>query len=139
MIADRPIAGQGLNTFVETMAPFDPKDVKSYFPAPAHNLYLLEAAEAGVPALVLLVAILGYAVVSPLRRVGRVEDRALRALVAAAVAGLAGLAVSQLADFSFRLEPLRTFIWASIGLAFGALHEGEAGHVRAPSPDRSGR
>jgi hypothetical protein len=75
--------------------------------------------------------------VSELLRVAPVEDPPLRAIVAAAVAGLCGLVVSQLADFSFRLEPLRTLIWASIGLAFGALHEGEA--LRARSPGRTER
>jgi O-antigen ligase len=121
MVVDRPLHGQGLNAFVETMERF----VKSYFPAPVHNLYLLEAAEAGIPALLLLLGVLGVAILNPLRRVGRIEDPLLRAVVAAAVAGLCGLAVSQLADFSFKLEPLRTLIWAIIGLAFGALGAGE--------------
>lgn len=125
MVVERPLHGQGLNAFVETMARFDPQNVKSYFPAPVHNLYLLEAAEAGIPALLLLVAMLGVAILNPLRRAGNICDPLLRGLVAAAVAGLCGLAVSQLADFSFKLEPLRTLIWAIIGLAFGALHAGE--------------
>lgn len=133
MVSDAPLAGQGLNTFVETMETFDPKDVKSYFPAPAHNLYLLEASEAGIPALLLLVAIFGYVIVNPLRRMRHLEDPTLRAIVAASVAGICGLAVSQLADFSFRLEPLRTFIWASIGLCFGALYAGEAALRRSRS------
>lgn len=131
MIADRPLHGQGPNAFVETMERFDPKNVKSYFPAPAHNLYLLEAAEAGLPALVMLLGVFATVIVNPLRRVGRIEDPRLRALVAATVAGLCGLVVSQLADFSFRLEPLRTLIWACIGLAFGALTVGEASSPRS--------
>jgi O-antigen ligase len=140
MIGDRPLTGQGLNTFVETMESFDPKDVKSYFPAPAHNLYLLEASEAGLPALLLLVTVLGFVVVNPLRRMRRLPDVALRAIVAASVAGICGLAISQLADFSFRLEPLRTFIWASIGLCFGALYAGEAALRRSrAAPDASPR
>jgi putative inorganic carbon (HCO3(-)) transporter len=134
MIADRPLLGQGLNTFTETMSRFDPKDVMAYFPAPAHNLYLLEAAEAGLPALALLVALFVSIFAIGVRGSARIADPALAWLAIAVTSGIAGLLVSQLADFSLRLEPLRTTAWFLIGILFGSLHAGGAG---APAGDRS--
>jgi len=134
MVADRPLAGQGLNTFVEVMERFDPKDVMAYFPAPAHNLYLLEAAEAGAPALLLLLATFGFLLTAGVRGTRRIADPALAWLAIAVVSGVAGLAVSQLADFSLRLEPLRTTAWFLIGVLFGALNVGSAQPaVRSPA------
>ena len=121
MMAANPIFGAGLNNFVETMAPFDPKNVKSYFPAPVHNLYLLEAAEAGVPALLLWLGLFASILLTGLHHLPRMDDPPLQWVVAALVAGLVGFLVSQLADFSHRLEPLRSMLWLNVGLLFGAL------------------
>lgn len=122
MVGENPFFGTGLNNFVETMAPFDPKDVKSYFPAPVHNLYLLEAAEAGIPALLAWLALFTSIVGVALHRVRRMRDRTLQWIVAAVASGIVGFLVSQLADFSHRLEPLRSMVWLGVGLLFGALH-----------------
>jgi O-antigen ligase len=123
MIAAHPLSGQGLNVFTAVMERFDPKDVMAYFPAPAHNLYLLEAAEAGIPALLLLLGMFASILVYAARRIRRLDDPALEWTAIAVVAGLVGLLLSQLADFSYRLEPLRSFVWALIGLLFGALRQ----------------
>lgn len=135
MTGSHPFFGAGLNNFVETMAPYDPKGVKSYFPAPAHNLYLLEAAEAGIPALVLWIGLFASILLMGLHHLPRMHDPLLQWLVAAVIAGLAGLLVTQLADFSHRLEPLRSMVWLNVGLLFGALHANRgrrlAAHERA--------
>lgn len=123
MTLANPLLGAGLNNFVETMEPFDPKDVMEYFPAPAHNLYLLEAAEAGLPALALWLALFGTILAIALRGL-RHLDRETRWIAAALAAGLAGFLVSQLADFSHRLEPLRSLLWLEIGLLFAVLRIG---------------
>jgi hypothetical protein len=124
IMAAHPIAGGGLNNFIEIMEPFDPQDVMSYFPAPVHNLYLLEGAEAGVPALVLFVAFVFTLLVAASRRLRAVRhtvDPLTRWVAAGLVASVVGLAFSQVADFSWRLEPLRTIVWMQIGLVFGML------------------
>jgi len=141
MALANPLLGSGLNNFVETMEPFDPKDVMEYFPAPAHNLYLLEAAEAGLPALALWLALFGAILATALRRLPRL-DREAQWLAAALTAGLAGFLVSQLADFSHRLEPLRSLIWLEIGLLLGVVRLGRRGApplraARAPVPEGS--
>lgn len=121
MIAANPVLGSGLNNFTETMEPFDPQNVMSYFPAPVHQLYLLEAAEAGIPALLLFLALFGAILGHALRRLPRLGDAELQWIAAALVAGLLGFLVSQLADFSHRLEPLRSMVWLEVGLLFGVL------------------
>jgi len=123
MTLANPFFGAGLNNFTETMAPFDPKDVMDYFPAPVHNLYLLESAEAGVPALLLFLGLFGVILLSALHHLPRMGDPALQWVVAAICAGLVGFLVTQLADFSHRLEPLRSIVWFQIGLLFGVLQE----------------
>jgi O-antigen ligase len=122
MAAENPLFGTGLNNFVETMAPYDTKNVEAYFPAPVHNLYLLEAAEAGVPALLLWLGLFAAILLMALHHLPRMHDPTLQWLVAGLVAGLVGILVTQLADFSHRLEPLRSMIWLNLGLLFGALH-----------------
>lgn len=136
MVVARPLLGHGVNAFVESMEPYDPKNVMAYFPAPAHNLYLLEAAEAGLPALALLVALFAIVLSAAVRGLARTAEPALAWTVAAIAAGLCGLLVSQLADFSLRLEPLRTFVWALIGLLFGVLRA--AGPKAAGASSRRG-
>lgn len=121
MIADHPFVGVGLNNFIPTMEAYDPDDVMEYFPATVHNLYLLEAAEAGLPALLLVLALMTAVIFATRRRLSTAVDPACTWLAVAITAGLCGFAVSQLADFSHRIEPLRSILWVNIGLLFGAL------------------
>lgn len=130
MIADRPLVGVGLNNFIPTMEAYDPDDVMEYFPATVHNLYLLEAAEAGLPALALVLTLMTAIILSTRRRFATAVDPASTWLAVAITAGLCGFAVSQLADFSHRIEPLRSILWVNVGLLFGALH---AARVRPPT------
>ncbi len=135
MTADHPFFGAGLNNFVERMSAYDPKDVMEYFPAPVHNLYLLESSEAGIPALGLFLALFATILLGALHHLPRMRDPELGWIVAACIAGLGGFLLSQLADFSHRLEPLRSIVWFQVGLLFGALQENRPRrrHARAPT------
>lgn len=132
MIGSHPLAGVGLNSFIRVMERYDPRHVTRYFPATVHNLYLLETAEAGVPGGILFLLLFGAVVVSALRRLWTVTDPALAWVAAALLAGFLGFAVSQVADFSHRIEPLRSIIWVHLGLLFGILGVGSAGAVGTP-------
>jgi len=121
MVTAHPVTGVGLNNFLEVMERYDPKDVMSYFPATVHNLYLLEAAEAGVPGLLLFLGLWTALIGGSLRRLASVPDREVRWLAAALMASIVGFGLSQVADFSHRLEPMRTILWAEVGLLLGAL------------------
>ena len=112
----------GLNNFILTMEAYDPDDVMEYFPATVHNLYLLEAAEAGIPALLFFVGLMTAIFFTASHRLARIADVNSSWFAIAVLAGLCGFAFSQLADFSHRIEPLRSVLWVNVGLLFGALH-----------------
>jgi len=131
MIAAHPIAGVGLNNFIETMEAYDPDDVMEYFPATVHNLYLLEASEAGLPALFLVFSLVIALFFTAYARLRRIEDTDCGWFAIAILAGLSGFAFSQIADFSHRMEPLRSVLWVNVGLLFGAL---DAARHRSSSP-----
>jgi hypothetical protein len=103
------------------MRDYDPSNVMRYFPAPVHNLYLLEGAEAGVPALWLFLAIFVAILNTGRHRLAVVSDARMRWLAVAIMASLAGFLFSQVADFSYRLEPLRSIVWMQVGVLFGAV------------------
>ena len=126
MIGSHPVGGVGLNSFIHVMERYDPRNVKRYFPATVHNLYLLEAAETGLPGGLLFLLLIFTVVVSALRRLRTVADPALAWVAAALLAGFLGFAVSQVADFSHRIEPLRSIVWVHLGLLFGILGVGSA-------------
>jgi O-antigen ligase len=118
MVAAHPLAGVGLSNFIPVMDRYDPTDVMRRFPATVHNLYLLEAAEAGIPGALLFVAMFGAVVTIGLRRLHSIADEGSKWVAAAILAGLIGFLVTQLADFSHRLEPLRSLLWTNVGLLF---------------------
>lgn len=118
MIAAHPFTGVGLNHVVDEMDAYDPANVKARLPGPTHNVYLLEGAEAGLPATILLAALFATIITIGVRRLPAVPHLDSRWMAAALVAGLIGFAVAQLADFSHRLEPLRSLLWMNVGLLF---------------------
>jgi O-antigen ligase len=124
MIEAHPFVGVGLSNFIPVMEGFDPTNVMRRFPATVHNIYLLEGAEAGVPGMLLFVALLVAVLLCGVRAWRRTSERMSQLLGAAVLAGLVGFAVSQLADFSHRLEPMRSMVWMYIGVLFAI--------VRAP-------
>lgn len=133
MIESHPFSGVGLNSFIQVMERYDPRDVMRYFPATVHNLYLLETAEAGIPGGLLFLLLFGTILVSSFRRLRAVSDPALVWVAASLIAGFLGFAVTQVADFSHRIEPLRSIVWVHIGLLFGVLSIGSAGPIGSPS------
>ena len=135
MVEAHPFAGVGLSNFLEVMDRYDPTNVMRRFPATVHNVYLLEAAEAGVPAAVLFVAMFAAVLWTGFRRLPSIDDAGSKWVAAAILAGLAGFLVTQLADFSHRLEPLRSLIWTDIGLLFALC----ARPPRRPSPEVASR
>ena len=118
MIQAHPLTGIGLSNFIPVMDQYDPTNVMRRFPATVHNLYLLEGAEAGVPGALLVVTLFAVIIAIAWRRLPMMRDQGAAWVAAAIVAGLTGFLVSQLADFSHRLEPLRSVIWMNLGLLF---------------------
>lgn len=52
MINQNPFFGVGLNSFEENMHLYDQSGVSNVFPDPVHNIYMLIAAETGIPSVV---------------------------------------------------------------------------------------
>ena len=121
MIETHPFVGVGLSNFIPVMHRFDPTNVMRRFPATVHNIYLLEGAEAGVPGMLLFIALLLTVLLCGWRAWRRTSDRAAQLLGAAILAGLAGFAIAQLADFSHRIEPMRSMVWMYVGVLFAVL------------------
>jgi hypothetical protein len=124
MIQAHPFTGVGLSNFIPVMERYDPTNVMRRFPATVHNVYLLEGAEAGIPAMLLFIGLFATILTVGLRRLPHM-DYAAQWVAAAIIAALFGFLVTQLADFSHRLEPLRSVIWMNIGFLF-ALQRGSA-------------
>jgi hypothetical protein len=79
---------------------------------------------------VLWILLFGAILLGALHHLPRMNDPQLAWIVVACVAGSSAFLVTQLADFSHRLEPLRSIVWFQIGLLFGALQENRARRVR---------
>ena len=126
MIQAHPFVGVGLSNFIPVMEHYDPTNVMRRFPAVVHNIYLLEGAEAGIPGMLLFVTLLCVVAWCGWRAWRRTSDRPSQLLGAAILAGLAGFATSQLADFSYRTEPMRSVVWMHVGVLFAV--------TRAPRP-----
>lgn len=137
MIADHPVLGTGINNYTLNLPHYDTKGLMKDFLGPVHNLYFLEAAEVGIPGLLLLITLFGSFLAMGLHQLPRMQDPALQWVAAALLAGLVGLLVTQVADFSARLEPLRSMIWFEIGLLFGVVQADRAQRAMARDAETS--
>lgn len=136
MISSKPVFGVGVSNFLPVMERYDPEGVAEYFPATVHNLYLLEASEAGLPALALLLLIFAVVVRTGLRAVRSDAPPRQRWVTLGLTAAFLGFALTQVADFSHRLEPLRSILWTHLGVLFALAASTSAASRRSPTPPR---
>ena len=105
MISAHPLIGIGLNSFEESMIRFDPNHITHIIRQPVHNGFLLVAAETGLPALALLLALLW----KHIRMSARVLAGPGELHFAVGLAGMAvfaGLGLANLFDVTLRKEPV---------------------------------
>ena len=107
MIVDHPFAGVGVGTFMQQLPKYKEFGVKLY----AHNCYLQIAAETGLVALVVFLAVYAYAFV----RASRAQSYAAK--VASVV--LAGLAVILAFDTYLYSVKSAGMFWVIMGFAVG--------------------
>jgi len=126
MIRDRPVLGQGLNTFMANYLEYWVGGQK--MPRYAHNCYLQMAAEAGLAGLSAFLALLGLLfsrMISGMRRMNGPD-----ALVAAAlIASLAAFALHAAVDTDFYALRQAALFWVLAGLGVGwaaSLERGKA-------------
>jgi O-antigen ligase len=119
MIACHPVTGVGPGCFGAAFPSLKAEGVSVDFRHP-HNEYLAVAAEFGIPALLLGVAL----AVLWFRRVwpaARTEGRGDRAYLAAALAGVAALLTHALFDFNLRVPSNLLLFSMLVGAAWGAV------------------
>ena len=118
MWQSQPVTGVGLNTFVETAPKFDVFNIATSH-LPAHNIYLLTLAEAGVIGLVGLLVNLGWQLWRSWK--ASASGDPLGSLLAIGMVGaLVALYVGELASFSTRIDADVGAVAVLFGCALGA-------------------
>ena len=116
MIRDRPILGQGLNTFMDNYLRY--RVGGEIWPRYAHNCYLQVAAETGILGAVAFLALLGLLFVRLLSGSHRGQP-ADRVLLAGLAVGLLAFALQAGIDTNFYALRQAALFWILAGLAVG--------------------
>lgn len=116
MFLDRPLLGQGLNTFMANYLTYYVGGERT--PRYAHNCYLQTAAETGIVGLVLFLAVLGCFFVSCVRAL-RERRSDEPALLLGLTAGLLAFVVQAGADTNFYALRQAALFWSFAGCALG--------------------
>ncbi len=127
MIRQHPLTGVGVNQFAQRLPDFATWGVET--DQPPHNIYLLLAAELGVPGMLCFAAIIGVAVYQAFRLTSIMPR-----LVAFGAACIA-MGVNDLASFTMRTPPIQGVLWLMAGVIAGcAMTISQAG----PQPPLAG-
>jgi serine/threonine protein phosphatase 1 len=129
MIRDRPLVGHGAGTFATVFPLYHGPDVPSERVwLAAHNTYLQAAAELGLPALAVALALIAAALVSVLTNA--LSQRA-SAVAVAALGAVVVVGVHALLDFSIQIEAVAILfailLGAGTGASFGARQAAQHG------------
>jgi putative inorganic carbon (HCO3(-)) transporter len=135
MIAEHPLIGVGLGRFPETIGFYTELPLRKSDPRDAHNAYLLQAAEMGVPSLLLLLLLYFVWGVAALRLFLRRRHPVDRRLALAFLGSLIGVLVSCLLGSRFSDEALVGWFWILAGmlLVIRRLREPRRRRVRRPA------
>ncbi|HEY7413316.1 MAG TPA: O-antigen ligase family protein [Vicinamibacteria bacterium] len=135
MVAERPAQGVGLNRFAETIEDYTSEVLGPDDPRDAHNAFLLVAAEMGVPALAVLLALFAAWAAAGLRLHRGRRHPVDRRLALAFLGSLSAVAVSGMLGSRFSEEALIGCFWVLAGLTMAV-----AGMREPPRrPRRRGR
>jgi putative inorganic carbon (HCO3(-)) transporter len=121
-IQDRPLTGFGPGGFPVASSRAE-SDVRTIGAFHAHNVLLTVAAEAGTPAVLLLVGLTLSVGVTALRAIKRLrsQDRPREAAVVACLAAALMMVVGQgLVDFTLRNPIIIVLVWSVLGLLLAA-------------------
>ncbi len=130
MIADRPILGHGLNTFMANYLDYWVSGERQ--PRYAHNCYLQVAAECGFLGLSFFLALLGSLFWRLRERLQAMEPNA-RLIGLGLFAGLLAFVIQAAIDTNFYALRQAALFWTVAGLAIGLSETAGATHPSAPS------
>ncbi|MFO7693746.1 MAG: O-antigen ligase family protein [Vicinamibacterales bacterium] len=115
--ADHPIAGAGLNTFVQHVAEYDPSGMSRIRAFPVHNIFLLELSEAGIGAGLAIVAFAFLTIRETWKRAHRCRGEAARLRGIALFAGVLCFWIADMFAFSFRIPVMAGVLWSLVAIA----------------------
>ena len=112
MIAERPILGYGINSYVHEVVPFLSHPAKAYggWIPPVHNIYLLWWAETGIVGLAIHLLLWGCIAVMGIRNLS-VHDETLFVVNLACLASLLAFAVDGFFSFTLRVNQTSRVYW----------------------------
>ncbi len=105
MIKEHPILGIGLNTFEENMAIYDTTGVTNIIEQPVHNIYMLVAAETGIPSMIAFI-IAGGILIRYAHQLLKKPTETAFVIGAIGVCTSISLGFSNLFDLTLRKDPL---------------------------------
>lgn len=114
MIADRPIMGQGLGTFMHSFEKFKPKSYREI--VYAHNCYLQMAAEIGIFGLLAFLWFILSLLRTAYSKLSMQKDIFLKAAAIGIVGGIMAYLVNSFFDNNLYSLPLAALFWALSGL-----------------------
>ena len=118
MVRDNPLVGTGLNSFTDQMDKYA-YEQKVFDKAPAHNLFVLMAAETGLIGLGMTIVI-GLAYARYAYRLTRMRDPMYVSLGIGALAVLVFLTVEELNNFTLKQDVPMAMFWTIFGLVVAA-------------------
>ena len=118
MIKAKPSTGVGLRNFVAEMDNFSPQKLLPFQHQPAHNIYLLIAAESGVFALAVFLIFIGTLILRRIR-VGRLKgaDYALLVML------FGFLAIGMVDHYLWTIQQGQMMLWLVLGLTSAVTRE----------------
>lgn len=136
MIQSQPFTGIGLNSFEECMTHYDPNHIAHIIRQPVHNGFLLVAAESGIPALLILLAVLRLFIRASLRILKRGGDELHFVMGLTGLATFWGLGLANMFDVSLRKESVMGLIVliAAMLVSLARMDEEQAAQNPAPPP-----
>lgn len=115
MISAHPLLGVGQNNFMEVIRSYDTTGVTLHNMEPAHNVFLLIAAETGLIGLALFILLLGAALLGCWRIMGS-QNRLFSASAIGLIGAILAIAITNTADVHLRSDGFFAFFWCLLGL-----------------------
>lgn len=115
MLADRPVLGQGLGTFMHVFEKFRPQNY--YEIVYAHNCYLQMAAEIGILGFLIFIWLVLALLWKAASKLFVLKDAFLKAATIGIVGGISAYLINSLFDNNLYSLPLAVLFWAMSGLA----------------------
>ncbi len=116
LIVERPLSGVGAGAFVENIFPEESLKRAPWMYQPAHNIYVLVAAESGIPALAGFVLLMFFITKKIL---GALRQKQELFFIAVGVGVLVLFSIGAADHFLMTLQQGRLMLWSFLGLAAG--------------------